>query len=109
MTSSPGSSPTSWVLGGQAGLKPRLRWLAPATLVIWVGVYLALPSAQAVVQKFTDEEIRQADQTEYLHKAARQGDHMAAVLPQTRGSDRGQGQAAGRTPLRLAAKTNTWR
>ena len=60
---------------------------------------------QAVVQEILNEESRQADQTEYLHKAARQGDHMAARYFLEHGAPiEAKDRQQGRTPLRSPRK-----
>src|SRR5262249_32323721 len=63
------------------GLQAVLPWIAPAALVVWIGVYLALPSIyRPWYEQFTDEQIRRADlqPMSCLHLAAKRGDAEAA-------------------------------
>jgi hypothetical protein len=89
-------------------LQAVLPWLAPGGLVIWVGVYLALPSIyKPWYKKFTDEEIRNPDPSlmSCLHRAAQRGDKEAAEYFLAHGADvNAKDPKQGRTPLRLAAE-----
>lgn len=96
-------------------LQAALPWLTPAALVIWMGMYLALPSLyKPWYKKFTDEQIRQEDfitleegseTMSCLHLAARNGDRDAAEHFLNRGAAiDARDKPQGRTPLRLAAE-----